>query len=256
MTLKIHGYPGAISTQRVINICHELELDYTFILVDFKTSAQRSPEYLALQPFGKVPLLEDDGFFVHESRAICKYLAIQYATRKCKLIPNQKETKDYALFEQVSLQNQDSVDKEISGELKKYRLTLHRPAQLKLNISMAQWQESVTRSSSNRTIQFKSFLFLGTLLIINRRRGINGDEAVISKLTATLETVLAAYETILAKQNYLAGHEVTLADLYHLPYGTLTKSLGFAEMFSRFPHVNEWFDGLSRRQSWVKTVQE
>jgi len=103
MTLKIYGYPGAISTQRVINICHELELNYAFILVDFKTSAQKSPEYLALQPFGKVPLLEDDGFVVHESRAICKYLAVKYSVQGKKLIPGQKEIQSYALFEQVSL---------------------------------------------------------------------------------------------------------------------------------------------------------
>lgn len=94
------------------------------------------------------------------------------------------------------------------------------------------------------------------MLIINRRRGVDCDESVISKLTATLETVLTAYETILAKQKYLAGDELTLADLYHLPYGTLIKTLGFAEVLARFPHVNEWFEGLSSRQSWIKAVEE
>jgi glutathione S-transferase len=105
MTLKIHGYPGAISTQRVINICHELGLEFSFILVDFKTSAQKSSEYLALQPFGKVPVLEDNGFFVYESRAICKYLAVKNSGEQKKLIPDQKEVQKYALFEQVSPMN-------------------------------------------------------------------------------------------------------------------------------------------------------
>jgi glutathione S-transferase len=102
MTIKLHGFPGAVSTQRVILICHELGLDYLFILVDFKTSAQRSPEHLALQPFGKVPALEDDGFVVYESRAICKYLAVKYSETGKRLVPDQKELQKYALFEQVS----------------------------------------------------------------------------------------------------------------------------------------------------------
>ncbi|KAE9372767.1 thioredoxin-like protein [Stipitochalara longipes BDJ] len=184
MTLKIHGFPCAISTQRVINICHELGLDYTFILVNFKAPAQTSPEYLALQPFGKVPLLEDDGFLVHESRAICKYLAVKYSGQGNRLIPDQTEVDKYAVFEQVNLQENNYL-----------------------------------------------------------------------QTAATLETILAAYEMILSKQKYLSGNDLTLVDLYHLPYGTLIKTLGFAKMFARFSHVNAWFDELSRRQSWIKTVQ-
>ena len=82
---------------------------------------------------------------------------------------------------------------------------------------------------------------------------MEGDDTIISKLTTTLEIVLAAYETILSKQKYLAGDELTLADLHHLPYGTLIKTLGLAETFAIFPRVNEWFDELSRRKSWIKT---
>ena len=102
VALKIHGFPGAISTQRVVLICHELGLDYSFVLVDFKASAQKSPEFLTLQPFGKVPVLEDDGFFIHESRAICKYLAIKYSSQGNDLVSDQTEVQKYALFEQVS----------------------------------------------------------------------------------------------------------------------------------------------------------
>lgn len=36
-----------------------------------------------------------------------------------------------------------------------------------------------------------------------------------------LDTVLAVYDKILAEQKYLAGGELTLADLFHLPNGRL-----------------------------------
>jgi len=57
--------------------------------------------YLEMQPFGKVPVLEDDGYFVYESRAMCKYLAKKYADQGPKLIPADEDLKAYGLFEQV-----------------------------------------------------------------------------------------------------------------------------------------------------------
>jgi glutathione S-transferase len=57
------------------------------------------------------------------------------------------------------------------------------------------------------------------------------DEERVAVLVKTLETKLAAYEMILAKQRYLAGGSLTLADLLHLPLGTYVGPQGFS-----------WFD--------------
>ena len=61
----------------------------------------KSEEFRELQPFGKIPALEDDGYFIYESRAIIKYLAKKYAGQGTKLIPAEDDVKSYALFEQV-----------------------------------------------------------------------------------------------------------------------------------------------------------
>ena len=63
---------------------------------------------------------------------------------------------------------------------------------------------------------------------------------------------LSTYEKILSKQAYLAGDEITLADLFHLPLGKLIKDLGFPELCRRYSHVAEWLDELSKRKSWLK----
>jgi glutathione S-transferase len=73
MVLKLYG--SAMSTARVLVTILEKELPYEHILVDIAKGDQKDAEYMKLQPFGKVPVLEDDGFFIFESRAICKYLA-------------------------------------------------------------------------------------------------------------------------------------------------------------------------------------
>lgn len=72
MVLKLYG--SAMSTSRVLVTILEKELPYEFILVDISKGDHKSDEYKKMQPFGKVPALDDDGFWMFESRAICKYL--------------------------------------------------------------------------------------------------------------------------------------------------------------------------------------
>lgn len=78
------------------------------------------------------------------------------------------------------------------------------------------------------------------------------DDGLVSSQVAALDAALAVYEGILSKQPYLAGNELTLADLFHLPYGQMTKDVGYAHIFAKYPAVNKWFDSLSARESWVK----
>lgn len=60
----------------------------------------KSPEYLKMQPFGKIPVLEDDGLLIYESRAIAKYLASKYGNGKLCPSPADDAGK-FAIFEQV-----------------------------------------------------------------------------------------------------------------------------------------------------------
>ena len=73
MVLKLYG--SAMSTSRVLVTILEKELPYELILIDIAKGDQKTEDYKKLQPFGKVPALDDDGFVMFESRAICKYLA-------------------------------------------------------------------------------------------------------------------------------------------------------------------------------------
>ena len=73
MVLKLYG--SAMATSRVLVTILEKELPYEYIPIDIAKGEQKSEAYRALQPLGKVPVLDDDGFLIYESRAICKYLA-------------------------------------------------------------------------------------------------------------------------------------------------------------------------------------
>lgn len=102
MTVKLYAFKASTCSQRVITVLNEKNIDYELITIQLMKGEQKTPEFIAKQPFGKIPVLEDDGFLVFESRAICKYLAKKYAGQGTKLIPDESDLKAYALFEQVS----------------------------------------------------------------------------------------------------------------------------------------------------------
>ncbi|MGE0702234.1 MAG: glutathione S-transferase family protein [Hyphomicrobiaceae bacterium] len=75
--LKLHhAAPSRSST--VLWMLEELGEPYELHVLDLKKGEQRQPEYLAVNPMGKVPALEHDGALVTEVGAICLYLADAY----------------------------------------------------------------------------------------------------------------------------------------------------------------------------------
>jgi glutathione S-transferase len=74
-SMKVYGHPGSTCTQKVLFLLAEKGVDAEFVLVDIMKGASKTPEHLVRQPFGVVPVLEDDdGFQLYESRAIIRYL--------------------------------------------------------------------------------------------------------------------------------------------------------------------------------------
>ena len=58
----------------------ELQVDCERVNLDYGPS-MKTPEYLAINPFGKVPTLVDGEIVIHELPAICAYLADKYADK-------------------------------------------------------------------------------------------------------------------------------------------------------------------------------
>ncbi|MGF1479925.1 MAG: glutathione S-transferase family protein [Cyanophyceae cyanobacterium] len=76
--LKLYG--GARSRASIVQwYLEELGIDYEFVLLDMEAGEHRQPEFLRINPMGKVPAIVDGDFQLWESGAILLYLTEKYA---------------------------------------------------------------------------------------------------------------------------------------------------------------------------------
>lgn len=72
--LKVYGNPGS-RAGRALWVCRELGLQHEHVPLHFADGSTKTPEFLAINPAGKIPAIDDDGFRLTESIAINIYLA-------------------------------------------------------------------------------------------------------------------------------------------------------------------------------------
>ncbi|KAI0696180.1 glutathione transferase [Cytidiella melzeri] len=209
MVLKLVGNPISTCTRRVALVLKEKKVPFEFVTVDIRKREHKLPDYLEKQPFGQIPyIIDEDGFQLFESRAICRYIAAKYRDQGTPLIPDASDLKATALFEQaasIEFSNFDGYAHTLSFE------TIVKPMLL----------------------------------------GKTPDQEVVKNTLAILDSKLKVYDVILGKQKYLAGDELTLADLFHLPYGArLEQDVGLDIFGEDKPNVVRWWKDISSRESW------
>lgn len=73
--MKLYDFPLSGHAHRARLFISLLGLPHELVELDLKAGAHKQPEYLALNPFGQVPLLDDEGTLIPDSNAILVYLA-------------------------------------------------------------------------------------------------------------------------------------------------------------------------------------
>lgn len=76
--MHIYGHPLSSCTRKVFVALAEKGADATLRPVDLLAHAQHQPEHLALHPFAKVPVMDDDGFVLYEACAIVRYVDARF----------------------------------------------------------------------------------------------------------------------------------------------------------------------------------
>ena len=76
--IKLYDFKSSPNCQRVKVVLGEKNLPYEIVPIDLRKQEQKTPEYLKLNPYGKVPVLTDDATVLYESCIINEYLDEKY----------------------------------------------------------------------------------------------------------------------------------------------------------------------------------
>lgn len=80
--MRLHYCTPSPNSRKVESLVGHLGVSVDRQFVDLSRGVQRSESFLALNPNGKIPVLEDDDFVLWESHAILVYLASKYPDKQ------------------------------------------------------------------------------------------------------------------------------------------------------------------------------
>jgi glutathione S-transferase len=73
--MRLYYHPMSANSRRAMMAAIHLGTKLELTIIDLGKGEQRNPAFLTINPNGRVPVLDDDGFLLTESHAIMQYLA-------------------------------------------------------------------------------------------------------------------------------------------------------------------------------------
>ena len=95
--LTVH-HLGESQSERIVWLCEELGLDYSFVRYDREATGVAPPAYKALHPLGTAPIITDDGIALAESGAIIEFICRKYAGGRLILGPEHPDFAQYLFW--------------------------------------------------------------------------------------------------------------------------------------------------------------
>ncbi len=72
--ITLYGNPMSTCTRKVLMTLAETNTPFEMKVIDFTKGEHKQETHLRHQPFGRIPALDDAGFELYESRAMCRYI--------------------------------------------------------------------------------------------------------------------------------------------------------------------------------------
>jgi glutathione S-transferase len=202
--LKIYGLDFSPWVNRVRFTANHIGLEYDYVKVDLLNGDGQSEEYKQVHPAGKVPAIDDNGFILFESGAICRYLSAKSAS---PLYPD------------------DVKSKAVVDQWTDYSV---------IHIAMAM-----------QKVLFNQVIYK----LMDKEQ----DKRSLEEGLEFLQRFLPIVDTQLSTANYLAGKELSLADMVLLAW------LDPAEIseldLSPYQHISHWRKQLKQQAFYTSCYQ-
>lgn len=225
-----HGWASTCS-QKVRLALAEKQLPYEGVVINLRRFEQLTPEFLAINPKGVVPVLVHDGFTICESTIINDYLDDAFPE-----IPLRPA--DAAGRTRIAMWNR-FIDDVPTMAIKKpsYQKNL-RPILQKL--SDAEIDDAVSRMPNPENARRWRDA---------ARNGIPEEE--LAAAHASLREMLERMQQALADSRWLAGDEYSLADVNTAPFVDRLATFPEYDLGRDWPRVADWYSRLRARPAFA-----
>jgi glutathione S-transferase len=198
---RLYGPSYSTYTRTVRMALEEKGVGYATEEIDIMKP--RPASYLAMQPWGKVPVLDHDGFKLHETGAITRYIDETFGGAKLQPVDAKKRAR----------MNQ------VMGIMDSY-----------------------------------AYPSMVSVVTIERLFNPKADEAKIAEAMPSAEKSLDALEGLIGESQYLAGDDVSLADLMAVPiFDYFAKTPEGKAAIAKRRKVAAWWERIQKRPSVAKT---
>lgn len=205
--MRLYGNRNSACTRSVLMVLAEKGVSVDFVDLDLSKGENRSESHLMLNPFGKIPVLEDDSMTLYESQGINRYL--------------------------------DAI-------LPGIQLT---PSDVRCRARMDQWlciDSSYFMPQAFNVVLQKIFLPM---------MGGETDHAVVGAAEENLKVVYRAMDAALEHSTYLAGEQVSLADLAFVQYTDFLLQAKCENLIFGHEIVRRWWHLMAQRESYKNPLQ-
>jgi glutathione S-transferase len=211
--MRLYGIGFETGTQKALTVLAEKGHAVELVEIDILNGEDKLPAHLLRHPFGEIPVLEDDGLMLCESRAIMRYLDQRLAGPS--LTPSDLQLR--ALMEQW-----------ISVEQSYFSGAVHAI------VRSAPMYQALSHSAAGSNFPPPP------------------DGPTLTGALAEVKRALAVVEKCLQNQDYLVGSMFSLAEVTWMPYLQYLLASPGGEMVHSLPRVAAWWQRISTRPSWAK----
>jgi glutathione S-transferase len=233
--LKLYDGTTSVCAIKVRLVLFEKGVPFESRTLDLRKGDQFDPAYLALNPNGVVPTLDDDGEIVIESSVIMQHLEDMHPAPS--LLPESPADRD-AMRTWMK-----RVDEEIHPSIGTLtHATVYRPGFLALSAE-DQAARLEKMPDENRRKRFAAVYKDGL------------DAPIVINAVHVLNRLVLDMQETLEGSDFLAGSAYSLADAAVTPYANRLFDLGLLGLWAMdAPRVFRWFSAIRERASFVPAI--
>lgn len=233
--LILYHHNISVCAQKVRLAFDEKKLQWKGVEVDLMKQEHLTPEFLAINPRGLVPVLVHDGIPICESTVILEYIE--------DVFPENSLRPSDPLARARMRQWTKIPDEGLHTACASVTYAAAFVHQLREHHDREQWRERLAklpdRARANRQRQILELEF---------------DAPFVKDAVVLHDKILKDMEAVLAERRWLAGELFSLADIALVPYVTRLARLGLEGMWAQRPCVTRWFEAMQERPSFATAI--